>query len=332
MQRILQKKPERLHYIDFLKAVGLTGIIIAHVGPPAWAMMLRNFDVPLMVILSSILAERSYRKYNDGGVLSAGKYCLTRIKRLVIPTWIFLTLYFMITRLIDGHFQSIQFYIDSYCLTKYGMGYVWVILIYLYSAILIPIFCKWRVSKRNAAVVVVIYLLYEMAYHFKIGVSNKVLDTTFYYIVPYGLLTYFGANYKQLSMKARCRIIAGAFIVFAMFGCYYWLTSGTPQNVQIAKYPPRLYYLSYGVLWSFSLLLLCEKHQLKIYTSPFIRYISAHSLWIYLWHILAIYVYGILHLPEIWYLKFIIVYLMALVAVFMVNKLLDLIGRDEEDY
>lgn len=47
----------RMGYIDFLKFIGLTGIIIAHVGSPDWLMMLRNFDVPFMVILSSILGE-----------------------------------------------------------------------------------------------------------------------------------------------------------------------------------------------------------------------------------------------------------------------------------
>lgn len=27
---------DRIDYIDFLKTLGLTGIIIAHVGPPNW--------------------------------------------------------------------------------------------------------------------------------------------------------------------------------------------------------------------------------------------------------------------------------------------------------
>ena len=53
----------RIAYIDFLKFVGLTGIIIAHVGSPDWMMMARSFDVPLMVILSSILGVNSYKKY-----------------------------------------------------------------------------------------------------------------------------------------------------------------------------------------------------------------------------------------------------------------------------
>ena len=55
----------RIEYIDFLKFIGLTGIIIAHVGSPNWIMMLRSFDVPLMVIISSFLASYSIKKYKN---------------------------------------------------------------------------------------------------------------------------------------------------------------------------------------------------------------------------------------------------------------------------
>ena len=53
----------RIGYVDFLKFIGLTGIILAHVGSPSWLMMLRSFDVPLMVILSSMLGKKSFEKY-----------------------------------------------------------------------------------------------------------------------------------------------------------------------------------------------------------------------------------------------------------------------------
>lgn len=69
---------QRLYYIDFLKALGLTGIIIAHVAPPNWLMWLRSFDVPLMVIISSILAQRSYKKYS-GNKQSIHAYCISRL-------------------------------------------------------------------------------------------------------------------------------------------------------------------------------------------------------------------------------------------------------------
>jgi len=57
----------RINYIDFLKVIGLAGIIAAHTGPPGWVIMLRCFDVPLMVIVSAMLGERSYRRRAEAG-------------------------------------------------------------------------------------------------------------------------------------------------------------------------------------------------------------------------------------------------------------------------
>ena len=329
-QNLTDRQTDRQYYIDFLKVIGLTGIIIAHVGSPSWAMMLRSFDVPLMVIISSLLAEKSYKKYGDKGLLSARQYFVSRIKRLVIPTWIFLTFYFVIFALFSGRFQSVEYYIASYCLTRYGIGYVWVILIYLYSAMLIPLFNKLNFSYKSAILVLAVYLIYEIAYYFQIGTTNKILDTTLYYIIPYGLLTYLGYNYNNIHKKARYWVVLCSGLIFASFGGYYWFINGSPQLVQIAKYPPRFYYLSYGVMWSFSLLLICGKYNLKIYTNPLIRYISTHSMWIYLWHILALSAYSAFRLPETWFLKLIIVYALALIAVYVNNFVLDLFEKKKK--
>ena len=54
-------------YIDFLKLLGLFCIILAHVNPPAIIMQIRNFDVPLMVILSGFLASKSDVTIKRGG-------------------------------------------------------------------------------------------------------------------------------------------------------------------------------------------------------------------------------------------------------------------------
>ena len=148
----------RISYIDFLKLVGLTGIIIAHINPPSWTILLRSFDVPLMVILSSILANRSFAKYSKTKS-SAVDYYISRIKRLVIPTWIFLAFYFSYSFIVTGQRASIKYYVDSFCLTRYGKGYVWIILIYLYSAMLIPAFARLELSLKGFIIVSLLYFI-----------------------------------------------------------------------------------------------------------------------------------------------------------------------------
>ncbi len=316
------EKGNRIEYIDFLKFIGMTAIITAHIGAPAKIMMLRNFDVPLMVILSAILGERSFQRHVNEKK-STMSYYVDRLKRLVIPTWIFLVLYFVIAYFVNGGLFEWRYYVDSFLLTKYGIGYVWVILVYLYSAILLPLFSKMRLSWAGILCVAAIYIVYEVAYYFGIGMGNKLFDTTVNTIIPYGVLTYLGYNYFQMKKKHRYLIAMTAFMVFAGFGMYYWKICGAFQSVQIAKYPPRFYYMGFGVAVSFLLLLICEKWNLKVYGSKLVRFVSGHSMWLYLWHILVLLIYGVLKLPEIWYIKFLVVYMTAGGMVWIVNALLD---------
>lgn len=321
-----KNKQFRIGYIDFLKFIGLTGIIIAHVGSPNWLMGLRSFDVPFMVILSAILGEKSYLKKKDNQI-SIFQYYICRFKRLVFPTWLFLFFYFSIVFVISGSLYELEYYIASFSLTRYGIGYVWVILMYLYSAVLIPVFSKIQLSKWGMFYVAIIYILYEISYYFQIGVNNKLIDTTFYYFIPYGVLTYLGCNYLHLKKKQKVLIAIIAFALFIVLGSYYWNVFGAPQLVSISKYPPRLYYLAYGVAISFFLLIICENSSLKIYDNVFISFISRNSLWIYLWHVLTLQVYNFLHLPEIWFVKLFVVYISSIIIVVIVNKLIDILEK-----
>lgn len=243
----------RIEYIDFLKFIGLTGIIIAHVGSPSWLMFLRSFDVPLMVVISAFLAEKSYNKYK---ATNYSVYFFSRFKRLVIPTWIFLLIYFLIESIL-GIEHSFKYYIASFLCTRYGIGYVWVILIYLYSALTIP-FC----SRLKFEMLFLVYCMYEIAFHLRLGVNNKFLLTTFYYIIPYGVLTYLGFSFNRMTQNVKKRILLISLVVFLLSGFFYWMVTTVPQLVSIAKYPPRIYYLSYGVFCSFGLLMFCEKYYL----------------------------------------------------------------------
>lgn len=320
----IEKEKSRIAYIDFLKFIGITAIIIAHVGSPNWLMALRSFDVPFMVILSAILGTKSYlaRINNEASVLD---YYVSRFKRLVFPTWLFLLFYFGVALVMTGTLQEVKYYVASFALTRYGIGYVWVILIYLYSALLIPLFSKVKLSSRVTLCVFAVYAIYELAYYLQIGIDNKIIDTTFYYFIPYGVLTYLGCNYYRFTNKQRNIIAALSSAIVVVLGGYYWMKFGAPQLFSAAKYPPRLYYLSFGVAVSFLLLIIFEKYTLKVYNNICVRFISKNSLWIYLWHIFTLSIYKYLKLPEIWYLKLLVVYVSAIGIAWVVRKIVTMI-------
>ena len=306
---------KRIPYLDFLKVIALVGIVIAHVSPPSPIFMLRNFDVVLMVVISSILGGVSCRGKHEGilgdcnnGIKSCVLYFMGRFKRLVIPTWILITVYFTY-QLITGNMYDLKYIMKSYMLTRYGMGYVWIVLIFLYVALLIPVYCRFEKYKKSMlAVVVFSYIAYEIFYSLRIGVDSKLLDCTLFYIIPYGFIAFLGMNYHEFSDRTKKRIIFGFSVIFFVLLVAYWIKTGSIQDVQRAKYPPRAYYISYGLAISYALLYICEHHYLKIYENEFIRFVSANSLGIYLCHVMAIQLYELFGLPQNWLLELAVVF------------------------
>lgn len=67
------------------------------------------------------------------------EYIFNRFKRLIVPTWIFLTLYFILFHLLnlcgvtDVYF-TLKDYMGSYLLVS-GIGFVWVIRVYFLMAV-----------------------------------------------------------------------------------------------------------------------------------------------------------------------------------------------------
>lgn len=325
----ITKTSSRKYYLDFLKAIGLFGIIFAHVEPPGLIMMARSFDVPLMVLISAILANQSFAK-KDLNVIT---YFISRIKRLVIPTWIFLSFYFIVQAIFNNTY-SIKYYINSFLLTRYGIGYVWIVLIYLYCALVIPLFHYTKNKKILFSLTVVVYIIYEFAYFYNIGTDNKFLMSTVYYIIPYATLTAIGFHYDSMSKKLKIFICTVSFATFISIAIYLYIKTGELVSVSHYKYPPVLYYIAYALFCSFFLLLICDKKENKLFKNKLIVFISSHSFWIYLWHIfyLTLYKYFCQDIYNLnfWILKFIIILTTSTLTVWVQNKIVDICERKNQ--
>ncbi len=131
---------ERDQGLDFLRAVGLLLIILAHVNPPQLLFQLRTFDVTMMVAVSTI----SYTEYaKPKGYMP---YLFGRFKRLILPTWQFIvlqSLLFYILSLLTGVASPFTFKATLVgLLTFSGIGYLWVIRVFLYNALINPLIKK----------------------------------------------------------------------------------------------------------------------------------------------------------------------------------------------
>ena len=75
---------------DLMRIIGLAAIILAHTSPPWPISQLRNFDVPLMVIVSGAVFGLS-----SNNKINYFHYLIGRTARLLLPTYIFLIIFFV---------------------------------------------------------------------------------------------------------------------------------------------------------------------------------------------------------------------------------------------
>lgn len=79
-----------------------------------------------------------------------------------------------------------------------------------------------------------------------------------------------------------------SFCVFLILFCYYRIDHGFIVLTSEYKYPPRLYYTSYGlgctlVMWNYRTKI--ESFFNLIHIKQFAQFVGSHTFWLYLWHI-----------------------------------------------
>lgn len=280
-----EEKQSRNVTLDCLKWVGLICIIFAHADPsPIW-FQLRNFDVPLMVMISVWLSLKTINRPD----FNYREFLTKRFKRLVIPTWLFLVLFFCLQVFLFRRTYDWKTTLSSFLLMK-GIGFVWVIRIYLTIAIVLPLLKptqKWSHLKT-----VLIGILWYFVYHLIVlwvqpsSPDVRILIETFIFDpLGYGWITYMATWFYRLSRK---QILS----IGALFGLIY-IGIGSQNHflpTQGFKYPVQLYYLSYAFLMSLTLYGLLSGLESKKWLKPtrFWQWTSEHSLWLYLWHVLSL--------------------------------------------
>lgn len=272
--------------LDILKCIGLMCIILAHVVDNDIIFQLRNFDVVLLILISSKLYFDSDKAINT--IKTYILYFWKRFQRLVFPTFIFLTILFglnMIFRFSDWQVQDI---LCSYALQG-GIGYVWIIRIYLIIAALLPIvdYFNKRVGNEKTLIYnVLLYILYEFFCAFGFF-NNKIVVFLFAYIIPCSLLISITDVIRKSSNKKLICMSLLSFLLFLVCGVYLYVYTGRIENTNIMKYPFRTYYLSYALSISIILIVIFRNKKIvEVFYNKVVSFVSANSLWLYLWHIL----------------------------------------------
>ena len=301
--------------IDFLRFLGLSLVILAHIQAPFTLTQIRSFDVPLMVFVSGLTASgKSISNY--------WQYIWKRTKRLVVPVWLFLALYLTVFSILQRFVLPEPYLTDrmvlrSFLLLDESIGYVWIIRVFLLVMLITPLVVQVSVKVKSdfvyCTIIMVLLFLDQFFVHLSAHLNSRLAaevieDYIVYgvaYIVPFSL----GVRLKDVSKKSM--ILYGCFLLFVfILLCLNSLKTGhNPVGISAEyKFPPRPYFIVYGSLISV-LLWTTKKWWGRITNNRITSFIGQNTIWIYLWHIpFALFATVFMHN---WFFKYVFVFGLA---------------------
>ena len=333
---------QRAAYIDVMRFVGLSLIILAHVAPPETLLHLRSFDVPMMLFVSGLAYAGKSPTYSIG-------FLTRRFLRLVVPVYLFLTFYFLAaaalyaTLGIDFGIRA-HHVIGSYLLMD-GIGYVWVIRVFLIVSLLTPFLLAINRKVTSHTLLAILLLAAVAATTCAIRanfLTQSILVREFlYYAIGYGAMFLLGVRAATATPSARA--ILAIVILIALVTTAFAHNLDTFVCFNNFKYPPQLSFLLYGALMSLLTMFIAkaatpqsisdstqsptipptQSPRSRAFTlaNPLTLFIGANTIWIYLWHIPLIQLTGRLSLHFL--LRYIIVYTLATLICYLQCRITD---------
>ena len=134
---IFQINESRNKSIDILRSIAFVLIILVHIDPPNWIGQFAHFNVPVMVFVAGLCTSMSNKK-------GYWEFVWHRIKRILIPMYIFILPCYILPLLIADHYGimdtglNIKNTLGCFFFYREGMGYIWIFKVFALMAFVTP--------------------------------------------------------------------------------------------------------------------------------------------------------------------------------------------------
>lgn len=179
-----------------------------------------------------------------------------------------------------------------------GIGFVWILKVYVFLALITPFvvnFSKKITFEYYYLIVFLAYLFYEGAIYLAIDLPDsfytKALNEVVFVLIAYSILYCYGFKLSQISDKSLIRITSVSLFVFSSLAIFKYFDVGHFVQTQGFKYPPSLYYLAYAFFCINLVYIFLKGIKIQGAFRTQVIWLSSNSLWIYLWHIMAYYIW-----------------------------------------
>lgn len=291
-EAVLAPRPRRRAVFDIIRTFGLAGIILAHSDPPEFVFQARNINVPMLMLVAGAVFQLGFARKRPG----YWGYLAKRVPRLLVPTYTFFAFYFVIGEwLAPQRFQPDA--VVRTLLLMDGVGYVWVIRVYLLVALLAPLLFMFRQRISSAGFLFSLLTLYAgheamwvLFEPVRTAAAAELVEFTLFYAVPYGCIFALGLRWPEMSRREAALWGVGCTLVW--MGWTGWLYfQGHSAVTWDYKYPPRAIYIWYAL--GMSHLLYALLYRVQEVPEKFARvldFVASSTIWIYLWHIMGLHI------------------------------------------
>lgn len=316
----------KVEVIDYLRGFSILVIVIIHVI--AWhdnaiftvytklpiLFNLRDFlefSVVTIVICSGFSLYLSHNKLSLN-FKDLFHFYRKRFKRILMPWWIFLIIFFSIHYIIKSIFGlelidlSRNYILASFFMIG-GIGFGWLVLLMLVVSLLFP-FLKYLYTNINKIilfnVLTIAYvsslILFEVEHiHvFHLSLDSISIAPLIIFTIPFilgwsiaymiGFLLARFYNTPQF-MKKVLELTLGFIGLFISVNVIYTILN-FDKHLYLNKYPPTPEFLSFGLMATFILLTLffsCKKF-IHDYLKKLLSFFSSNSYWLFMWNALTL--------------------------------------------
>ncbi len=239
---------ERNPTLDYLRGFSIIIMIFTHslayylsVKTAFWLWDYSHFVVPILIFISSYLYfEKSYALHLNQAI----SYFKSRAIRLLIPYYIFLIPYFILVWTFDRHKLNLRFFLSSIYLGD-SVDISWLVLLFLMLTILLPLvhyLQKYKIKVfyllGAASILSAVFLMfYRFPSNYKLIMwAPWLLVVAFTHLVL-----------KQKNFTRNLVAITGLCVFTFLVSRLFLQQFNDTLVLQFNKYPPNIYYLSYGL-------------------------------------------------------------------------------------
>lgn len=282
---------KRLPEIDDIRGISIILMILIHTNAyflsNSWAASTREISQYAVVAFLFCSAYLSLQKPYPASLTELWPYMIKRLKRLIIPFFIFFVTYVVFMNVAIGKHFSQKYIVESFLLTG-GIDFNWLVLLFVQLMMITPLLQYLFAKKRK------LFVLYSILAYVSSIVFLKFTPLPFYRSVmwlPWSLVIiytfYFDRIWNDKKNFALVTLLLG--LIFVGTQQFILLPLHHPLSMYNNKYPPNIYHIAYSL---FIVNILYLSSQKKLFSSPpvqgVIHFFSINSYSLFFIHILVI--------------------------------------------